>query len=690
MATIAALDVSLSANSASFVTDMRKSQRAVGSFSAKSNRALAKFDKGMGRAMGMAARFAKSLNPLGPLMGVAVVGGLVVMTKKSLDAADAIAKTSDAIGVSTSFLQENRHAAELSGVAVETMDKAFKQAAKGIGEARAGTGTLITLLGKMNPALLETVQAAGSTEEAIDAIFDEMAKMTNQTDRMALSAAAFGGRGGKDMVNMLKDGSVGLREMRQEARDLGLVLEEGLVRGAEEANDQLLRMQKVIGVRLTSAILEAAPAITELATAITDMVPEIVEGTRAFLEFLGVLDRSKTAVIKDEMAAITKEVAALEGRLISLNAVKPAIGIGEYIQKKQVEEVTADIFELEKRMIGLSRELNKLQQSSDLKININGGNNSDDKPKPRNFQETWNGIGDYSADIEDGVKQLEVLQREDATRIKAIETLKLESGQRQRLLDATLEGASAVKRVTDAINMENSAMRIGIDFTSQQGKAWAEAYMQSQQLADGMDKATREIENQAESVRILEDASSSLVDQLVSDLERGELSWKSLGMTAIRVMTDMLAKQAQLSSSSGSGFDWGSIFSTVGSLFVSSGSGVSPSSGGGLGYGDADTFAAGGNHSGGLRIVGENGPELEATGPSRIFNANQTKNMLSGSGGGGVVNKILNVNMAGAMVSRDVIEVLQQQFNDFDMNFEGRALGVVADANSRGAFPLRG
>lgn len=42
------------------------------------------------------------------------------------------------------------------------------------------------------------------------------------------------------------------------------------------------------------------------------------------------------------------------------------------------------------------------------------------------------------------------------------------------------------------------------------------------------------------------------------------------------------------------------------------------------------SFANGGSHSGGLRIVGENGPELEATGPSRIYNARQTERMLSG------------------------------------------------------------
>lgn len=44
-------------------------------------------------------------------------------------------------------------------------------------------------------------------------------------------------------------------------------------------------------------------------------------------------------------------------------------------------------------------------------------------------------------------------------------------------------------------------------------------------------------------------------------------------------------------------------------------------------------FATGGLHAGGLRLVGENGPEIEATGPSRIWNASQTRAMLQPSGG---------------------------------------------------------
>lgn len=44
-------------------------------------------------------------------------------------------------------------------------------------------------------------------------------------------------------------------------------------------------------------------------------------------------------------------------------------------------------------------------------------------------------------------------------------------------------------------------------------------------------------------------------------------------------------------------------------------------------------FARGGNHLGGLRIVGERGWEVEATGPSRIWNQQQLAQALTGGGG---------------------------------------------------------
>lgn len=56
-------------------------------------------------------------------------------------------------------------------------------------------------------------------------------------------------------------------------------------------------------------------------------------------------------------------------------------------------------------------------------------------------------------------------------------------------------------------------------------------------------------------------------------------------------------------------------------------------------------FATGGLHSGGLRIVGENGPELEATGPARIFNSTQTRAILSGGGNAELIAEVRALRM---------------------------------------------
>jgi TP901 family phage tail tape measure protein len=57
-------------------------------------------------------------------------------------------------------------------------------------------------------------------------------------------------------------------------------------------------------------------------------------------------------------------------------------------------------------------------------------------------------------------------------------------------------------------------------------------------------------------------------------------------------------------------------------------------------------FASGGYHVGGLRIVGENGPELEATGQAMYYNADETRQILSGGraeAGASVVDSLVAV-----------------------------------------------
>lgn len=63
-------------------------------------------------------------------------------------------------------------------------------------------------------------------------------------------------------------------------------------------------------------------------------------------------------------------------------------------------------------------------------------------------------------------------------------------------------------------------------------------------------------------------------------------------------------------------------------------------------------FASGGDHGGGWRVVGENGPELEATGPSRIFNASQTRSILTSRA------PLMAANTAAPIDTRPVIQIV--------------------------------
>lgn len=65
-------------------------------------------------------------------------------------------------------------------------------------------------------------------------------------------------------------------------------------------------------------------------------------------------------------------------------------------------------------------------------------------------------------------------------------------------------------------------------------------------------------------------------------------------------------------------------------------------------YDSLPAFASGGDHMGGLRLVGENGPELEATGPSRIYTAGQTASMLAGNGGSDTADEIRKLRQEAA------------------------------------------
>ena len=74
-------------------------------------------------------------------------------------------------------------------------------------------------------------------------------------------------------------------------------------------------------------------------------------------------------------------------------------------------------------------------------------------------------------------------------------------------------------------------------------------------------------------------------------------------------------------------------------------------------------FANGGAHAGGWRMVGERGPELEYTGPSRIMSNNDTRSMLDNSQ---VKESVDSMNQNLDAVLRGILEASQETASIID------------------------
>lgn len=94
-------------------------------------------------------------------------------------------------------------------------------------------------------------------------------------------------------------------------------------------------------------------------------------------------------------------------------------------------------------------------------------------------------------------------------------------------------------------------------------------------------------------------------------------------------------------------------------------------------------FARGGFHSGGLRIVGENGPELEATGPARYFSASQTRRMM----GDGLGSAQITVNVEGANGDQHIVDLVKQGvrqgIDQYDKHLPKRLPNAMREAQDR-------
>lgn len=153
---------------------------------------------------------------------------------------DMLSKTARQLGLTAESLEQLQFAAERQGITSEDFVKSFQNMNKFVGQARAGTGAISTLLQKTNPQMLEQLKHVKNSEEAFNLLANAISKMPNKMDAAALSAAAFG-RTGPQFLIMSENGVAGINALREEATKYGLISNEAAQK-SEEFQDAITNL----------------------------------------------------------------------------------------------------------------------------------------------------------------------------------------------------------------------------------------------------------------------------------------------------------------------------------------------------------------------------------------------------------------------------------------------------------------
>ncbi|RWP06710.1 hypothetical protein [Mesorhizobium sp.] len=197
-----------------------------------------------------------ALAALGPI-------SLFNVALKTIDDASRLVDVADRIGLTTTALQELSFGFSQAGVDQATFETGMEQFSKRIGEAATKGGRLADILKANGIAIRDTNGQIKSSEQLLASYAELVRNAASEQERMVLVTEAFG-KGGGDFLNALKDGAAGINGMAKAAEDAGGVIDEQLLRRAEEMGDRWDAAWRRFSVSAQSAILTAIEGLDGL------------------------------------------------------------------------------------------------------------------------------------------------------------------------------------------------------------------------------------------------------------------------------------------------------------------------------------------------------------------------------------------------------------------------------------------
>lgn len=246
----------------------------------------AALEKGFKDAQGSLSSFGASAGKALAVVGSAIAGATVGIggaIKLAIDKADELGKMAQKIGVPVEELSALKHAADLSGVSLETLSKGVGRLARNTVEAAQGLQTPVRAFEALGINIRNSEGKLKSVSELLPELADRFSKMRDGPEKTALSMQLLG-RAGADLIPLLNMGKDGLKETMEEAKALGLVIDTKTAKAAEAFNDNLTRMGAIFSGIVTRITAEMLPAFQKMsqdmidASKNTDLIKKVADG----------------------------------------------------------------------------------------------------------------------------------------------------------------------------------------------------------------------------------------------------------------------------------------------------------------------------------------------------------------------------------------------------------------------------
>ncbi|MBK9496713.1 MAG: phage tail tape measure protein [Xanthomonadales bacterium] len=208
--------------------------------------------------------------------------------KQSLDYAASLGETAQQLGVTAKELQEYRFIATQVGITQEDMDGGLSKLTKSLGQAQTGASKQAEAFDKLGISLRSSNGDLKTAGDALPEIAEKLKGIESPAQRASIEIALFG-KTGQKLDNILTMGAKGIKEYRDEAHRLGVVLSDDLIKKADDAADKMATLNQQLTANISKAVSENANAILNIAGAIQTAVVAAVNFINTYPKFTAAL-----------------------------------------------------------------------------------------------------------------------------------------------------------------------------------------------------------------------------------------------------------------------------------------------------------------------------------------------------------------------------------------------------------------